>query len=719
MGNDSELSIIVRAKNEATKVLNAVRDDANRLGKSLSDNFNAAKAPSAALLASVTAVGVGVAAFAKSSVDAYMEAEQASAQLEAVLKSTGSAAGVTSEELQKQATALQSVTKFSDEAVMATQSMLLTFTNIKGGVMKEATAAALDMAQALGMDGAQAAMQLGKALNDPAAGLTKLQRIGVTFTDQQKKQVEAMVAAGNTAGAQKVILQELQKEFGGSAEAAGGTFAGKLTILKNTFGDLQETVGKAIVDALIPLADAFSRIVGDMQEAGGVVAWLKDKFEENKGVIVPLVGAILMGLVPALLTAAGAMWAFMAPLIPWLAAGAILAVLADKLADKMGGWSVVLGKIKDYFQLAQAAVSIFFETFGDGQDMLDDGGFADTVENIALKVKATFEAIKDTVMAVWGAIKGAISFLAPSIKALAETFVSQLLPAIWGLINVLAPILLPILKVVGAVLGVMFVAAIWVAINVLNLIIGVISWFINILTSIIGVVSTVVGVVINYLQLLYNFWSTIFMAIFNVVKFVFQLILVAIATVISLIMAVVQPIGEFLAKPFRWAFDVIRSVWGGITGFFGDIGNRIGNVASGIKDKLTAPFSAAVEFVKGIPGKMVDAISNIGKLIRDKLGDWDIPGPLGKVKDVIPGFATGVRDFSGGMAWVGERGPELVNLPKGADVFTADQSRRMAGSSTTNQFYGNITIANEAAANAFFDRLNRDSEMTELTGVPI
>jgi len=717
MGNDSELSIIVRAKNEATKVLNAVRDDANKLGKSLSDNFNAAKAPSAALLASVTAVGVGVAAFAKSSVDAYMEAEQASAQLEAVLKSTGSAAGVTSEELQKQATALQSVTKFSDEAVMATQSMLLTYTNIKGGVMKDATAAALDMAQALGMDGAQAAMQLGKALNDPAAGLTKLQRIGVTFTDQQKKQVEAMVAAGDTAGAQSVILKELQKEFGGSAEAAGGTFAGKLTILKNTFGDLQETVGKAIVDALIPLVDAFSRIVGDMQEAGGVVAWLKDKFEENRGVIVPLVGAILMGLVPALLTAAGAMWSFMAPLIPWLAAGALLAVLADKLADKMGGWGKVIEKVKDFLGDAKLAIDVFIKAFKDPD--ITTAGWVGQIEMIASVAREVFDTLVGAGKTAFGILKQAVEFILPSLKALADTFVTQLLPAIWGLINVLAPILLPILKVVGAVLGIMFVAAIWIAINVLNLIIGVITWFINILTSIIGVVSTVVGVVINYLQLLYNFWSTIFMAIFNVVKFVFQLILVAIATVISLIMAVVQPIGEFLARPFRWALDTIKSVWNGISGFFSDIGAKIGNVASGIKDKLTAPFSAAVEFVKGIPGKMVDAISNIGKLIRDKLGDWDIPGPLGKVKDVIPGFATGVRDFSGGMAWVGERGPELVNLPKGADVFTADQSRRMAGSSTTNQFYGNITIANEAAANAFFDRLNRDSEMTELTGVPI
>lgn len=44
------------------------------------------------------------------------------------------------------------------------------------------------------------------------------------------------------------------------------------------------------------------------------------------------------------------------------------------------------------------------------------------------------------------------------------------------------------------------------------------------------------------------------------------------------------------------------------------------------------------------------------------------------------GFAHGGRDVAGGLALVGERGPELVNLPKGADVFSNPESRRMVSS---------------------------------------
>lgn len=51
-------------------------------------------------------------------------------------------------------------------------------------------------------------------------------------------------------------------------------------------------------------------------------------------------------------------------------------------------------------------------------------------------------------------------------------------------------------------------------------------------------------------------------------------------------------------------------------------------------------------------------------------GTGPIPPPQGPR---IPGFASGVENFSGGMAMVGEKGPELVNLPKGSDVIPYGQ----------------------------------------------
>ena len=103
-----------------------------------------------------------------------------------------------------------------------------------------------------GQDTASSAMQLGKALNDPIKGVTALRRVGVQLTDAQADMVEKMVKAGDVMGAQKVILQELQTEFGGSAKAAGQTFAGSIAILNQSLDDMKESIGSAVVTAIQP-----------------------------------------------------------------------------------------------------------------------------------------------------------------------------------------------------------------------------------------------------------------------------------------------------------------------------------------------------------------------------------------------------------------------------------------------------------------------------------
>jgi len=54
-------------------------------------------------------------------------------------------------------------------------------------------------------------------------------------------------------------------------------------------------------------------------------------------------------------------------------------------------------------------------------------------------------------------------------------------------------------------------------------------------------------------------------------------------------------------------------------------------------------------------------------------------GLLGGLAGLIPGFANGTSNAPGGVALVGERGPELVNLPRGSQVKTAGETQRMMG----------------------------------------
>lgn len=195
------------------------------------------------------------------------EARQALAQTEAVIKSTGGAANVTVPQIAALSDRLGKMAGVEGEVVQAGANMLLTFTNVRNeagkgnDVFNQATETLADMSAALGTDMSTSAIQLGKALNDPIKGITALQRVGVTFTEQQKAQIKTLVESGDVMGAQKIILAELNREFGGSAKAAGDSLP-PMERLKLTMADLGESVGTI----LIPFLDKAAKFIGALAD---------------------------------------------------------------------------------------------------------------------------------------------------------------------------------------------------------------------------------------------------------------------------------------------------------------------------------------------------------------------------------------------------------------------------------------------------------------------
>jgi hypothetical protein len=246
----ADLSIIIKAVDQASGTINGVQRElgglekgAGKLGGILKGGLMVG---AGAAIAGIGALGAVLA----TSVDAASEAEDIGAQLNAVLKSTGGVAGVTADAINDHALALSEVTRFEDDAIVSAQSLLLTFTKVGKDVFPDATEATLDMAQAMKMDLKSASMLVGKALNDPIKGMTALTRSGIQFTEQQKETIAAMVEMGDTVGAQRIILAELETQLGGSAEAAGKTMAGQMDILKNSIGNVKEEIGGALIPIL-------------------------------------------------------------------------------------------------------------------------------------------------------------------------------------------------------------------------------------------------------------------------------------------------------------------------------------------------------------------------------------------------------------------------------------------------------------------------------------
>ena len=211
----------------------------------------------------VIGAGAILGAAGAQSIQAARESIKAENELQAALNSTGQAAAGYKDQLTALANELQKTTNFTDEEVIHAEAVLTTFTNLGQTVLPMATRAVTDMAALMGGDLQGAAIQVGKALNDPVNGLSALTRVGVTFTQQQKDQITAMVEAGDVAGAQAMILAELNKEFGGQAEAARKAEGGWKDI-QVAAGDLQEEMGKLLL------------AIGD-SGVGGAIVWLTEK----------------------------------------------------------------------------------------------------------------------------------------------------------------------------------------------------------------------------------------------------------------------------------------------------------------------------------------------------------------------------------------------------------------------------------------------------------
>src|SRR5262245_13530247 len=233
----------------------------------------------------------GVAAGAgllKLGADAFGEARDAAkiGRLTAqVIKSTGGAAKISAGQVAKLSEAISNQTGIDDDAIQANANLLLTFTNIRNEVGKgndifnQATRVVQDMSAALGQDGKASAIQLGKALNDPIKGVTALQRVGVSFTKAQRKQIAALVGSGKTLEAQKVILAELGKEFGGAAAAAADPTKKTAVAIDN----LKESIGTALVPVMNRAAVFLSgTLIPGLRSFGEFIS-------RNRDVILPLV----------------------------------------------------------------------------------------------------------------------------------------------------------------------------------------------------------------------------------------------------------------------------------------------------------------------------------------------------------------------------------------------------------------------------------------------
>ena len=162
------------------------------------------------------------------------------------------------ESLKQSADELGKATLFDEEDFTKGFKLLTSFKTIGVSSYDEVAKTAADMATVLDQDVSSVLLQVAKALEAPDVGLTALQRSGTRFTDQQKKQVKAMVTTNRTAEAQAFILKELQRQYGGASQAAAKGFAGAMDTLGEETRDAMEALGKFVEPAVVAAIKAIS-----------------------------------------------------------------------------------------------------------------------------------------------------------------------------------------------------------------------------------------------------------------------------------------------------------------------------------------------------------------------------------------------------------------------------------------------------------------------------
>lgn len=206
------------------------------------------------------------------------QAEQEQAQLAAVLKSTGNAAGYSQDRLNQMADAMQQSLGVAAGDVNSAQTVLLAFTNIVGDKLPAALQAAADHAARTGSTIQASAEIMGRALDVPSVGMASLQKQGFKFSESQIEAARELERTGKIAEAQQMVLDALNESYGGAAAAARDTFGGSLTALQNNINDLltgdsgsMAQMKKSMEDLNATLSDEKTRAAFQT-----VISWITD-----------------------------------------------------------------------------------------------------------------------------------------------------------------------------------------------------------------------------------------------------------------------------------------------------------------------------------------------------------------------------------------------------------------------------------------------------------
>jgi phage-related protein len=666
------------------------------------DSITGIAKKAAVIMGGIFAVKEGV-DFLKSSYEAATESNKVIAQTGAVIKSTGDASKVTAAQFEELGKSIAAKTGIDHDQIQSAENLIATFTNVRNeagkgnDIFNQTTKIAVDMGAALGGDASSNAIRLGRALQDPVAGLTALTRVGVTFSAAQKEQIKAMAASGNTMGAQKAILAELNKEFGGSA-AAQATSAGKL---KESWRQIQEQIGQKLVPIVNQLANLLAQYLPvAMDLAGKAFAALGKVFKPVVDAVETIIqifsdtkenAATMADGIDTAVGAGGRLTsAFefvintfkkvkdsIGPITDWLKGnlgpvlGAVAALVAAVVVPAFVAWAASAASAAAAMIVAAAPVVALAAVIGGlGYAVVyayeHFATFRNTVDEIARAVvpilqtafeivKALFTDVVNVVMDLWDRFGGhLLDHLKVALDAIAEV--------VRGLIDILAGIFDLIKAVLTGKWGEAWDALLQIFTGIWEVIKGAISFAVNEISTIIGLATAAISAA----------WGLIW-----------------------------HSLATLFTSAWTEVWGAITGAWQGIVDFFThDAPAAIVSAARGLWAGLEDEFTAVINTIIDLFNSFTSHIPSI------HLPGTNITVEAPTMQHI--GHAAG--GYASGTFMAGEQGPELVSLrPGGAMVYPAGSPESRGG--------GSLPPISIAIENHWGAGTNADDVMQAMTAV--
>lgn len=241
------------------KSLNNIQTQANNAGSKISNSFSK--------IAKVVGTAFSVAMitrFGKECVSAANIQTEAETKLTTVMRQRMSASNKAISSVKNYASALQETGVVGDEVQLAGAQQLSTFLKTDDALKKLMPAMNNLAVQQNGVNVTSESMVnignlMGKVMQGQTSALT---RVGITFSDAQAQ----VLKYGNEEQRAAMLSQVITDNVGNMNKALANTPAGRIQQLKNSFGDMQETLGRGLNNVFSPMLGFLTKIVTKLSQ---------------------------------------------------------------------------------------------------------------------------------------------------------------------------------------------------------------------------------------------------------------------------------------------------------------------------------------------------------------------------------------------------------------------------------------------------------------------